>query len=72
MVTKIVELCPSFLSQAREISVKLEQIFKLFAACHFVYDSVDYLNDSNIDKIGKRKKKPDFRRKHEYGNKIMS
>ena len=72
VVTKTVELCPSFLSQAREISVKFEQVFKLFAACHFVYDSADYLNDSNIDKIGKRKKKPDFRRKHEYGNKIMS
>ena len=72
MVTKTVELCPSFLSQAREISVKFKQVFKLFAACHFVYDSADYLNDSNIDKLGKRKKKLDFHGKHEYSNKIMS
>ena len=50
MVTKTVELCPSFLSQAREISVKFKQVFKLFAACHLVYESADYLN-SNIGKI---------------------
>ena len=36
----------------REISVKFEQVFKLFAACHFVYDSTDYLNDGKIDKLG--------------------
>ena len=72
VVTKTVELCPSFLSQAREISVKFKQVFQLFAACHFVYDSADYLNDSNIDKLGKRKKKLDFHGKHEYSNKIMS
>ena len=57
MVTKTEELCPSFLSQAREISMKFEQVFKLFAACHFVYDSADYLNDGKIDKLGKCKKK---------------
>ena len=60
MVTKTEELCPSFLSQAREISMKFEQVFKLFAACHFVYDSADYLNDGKIDKLGNWKKKPDF------------
>ena len=41
----------SFLSQAREISVKFEQAFKLFAACHFVYDSTEYLDDEKIDKL---------------------
>ena len=41
------------LSQAREISVKFEQVFKLFAAFHFVYYSADYLNDGKIDKLGK-------------------
>ena len=51
MLTKTEELCPSFLSQAREISIKFEQIFKLFAACHFVYDSADYLKDGKIDKL---------------------
>ena len=50
-MVKIEELCPSFLSQAREISVKLEQAFKLFAACHFVYDSTEYLDDEKIDKL---------------------
>ena len=29
--------------------MKFEQVFKLFAACHFVYDSADYLNDGKID-----------------------
>ena len=53
MVTKTVELCPSFLSQTREISVKFKQVFKLFAACHFVYESADYLNNDKIDKLGK-------------------
>ena len=52
VLTKTEELCPSLLSQAREISVKFEQVFKLFAACHFVYDSADYLNDGKIDKLG--------------------
>ena len=54
MLTKTEELCPSLqlLSQAREISVKFEKVFKLFAACHFVYDSADYLNDGKIDKLG--------------------
>ena len=50
-MVKIEELCPSFLSQAREISVKFEQAFKLFAACHFVYDSTEYLDDEKIDKL---------------------
>ena len=48
--------------------MKFEQVFKLFAACHFVYDSADYLNDGKIDKLGKWKKKPDFHGKHEYNN----
>ena len=60
VVTKTEELCPSFLSQAREISVKFEQVFKVFAACHFVYDSADYLADGKIDKLGKSKKKKTF------------
>nr|XP_058961399.1 uncharacterized protein LOC131788329 [Pocillopora verrucosa] len=51
VLTKTEELCPSLLSQAREISMKFEQVFKLFAACHFVYDSADYLNDGKIDKL---------------------
>ena len=42
VVTKTEELCPSFLSQAREISVKFDQVYKLSAACHLVYDSADY------------------------------
>ena len=42
VVTKTEELCPSFLSQAREISVEFEQVYKLSAACHLVYDSADY------------------------------
>lgn len=42
------------LSEAREISVKFDQLFKLFAACHFVYDSADYLDDEKIDKLGER------------------
>ena len=46
------ELCPSLLFEAREISVKFDQLFKLFAACHFVYDSADYLDDEKIDKLG--------------------
>ena len=50
-MVKIEELCPSFLSQAREISVKFEQAFKLFDACHFVYDSTEYLDDEKIDKL---------------------
>ena len=50
-MVKIEELCPSFLSQAREISVKFEQAFKLFASCHFVYDSTEYLDDEKIDKL---------------------
>ena len=57
MVTKTEELCPFLLSQGREISMKFEQVFKLFAVCHFVYDSADYLNDGKIDKLGKWKKK---------------
>ena len=50
-MVKTEELCPSFLSQAREISVKFEQAFKLFAACHFVYDSAEYLDDEKINKL---------------------
>ena len=50
-MVKTEELCPSFLSQAREISFKFEQAFKLFAACHFVYDSAEYLADEKIDKL---------------------
>ena len=53
MVTKTEELCPSFLSQAREISVKFKQVFKLFAACHLAYESEDYHNNGKIDKLGK-------------------
>lgn len=49
---KTEELCPSLLFEAREISVKFDQLFKLFAACHFVYDSADYLDDEKIDKLG--------------------
>ena len=52
IVSKTEELCPSLVSQAREISVKFEQLFKLFAACHFVYDSAEYLSDERIDKLG--------------------
>ena len=52
MVEKTEELCPSLLSEAREISVKFDQLFKLFAARHFVYDSADYLDDEKIDKLG--------------------
>ena len=33
--------------------MKFEQVFKVFAACHFVYDSADYLTDGKIDKLGK-------------------
>ena len=33
VLAKTEELCPSLLSKAREISVKFEQAFKLFAAC---------------------------------------
>ena len=50
-MVKTEELCPSFLSQAREISVKFEQAFKLFADCHFAYDSAEYLDDEKIDKL---------------------
>ena len=50
-MVKTEELCPSLLSQAREISVKFEQAFKLFAACHFVYDSAEYLDDEKINKL---------------------
>ena len=53
MVTKTEELRPSFFSQAGEISVKFKQVFKLFAACHLVYESADYLNNGKIDKLGK-------------------
>ena len=49
---KTEELCPPLLSEAREISVKFDQLFKLFAACHFVYDSAVYLDDEKIDKLG--------------------
>ena len=52
MVEKTEELYPPLLSEAREISVKFDQLFKLFAACHFVYDSADYLDDEKIDKLG--------------------
>ena len=72
MVTKTEELRPSFFSQAGEISVKFKQVFKLFAACHLVYESADYLNNGKIDKLGKWKKEPHFYEKHEYNNKIMS
>ena len=72
MVTKTEELCPSFLSQAGEISVKFKQVFKLFAACHLVFESADYHNNGKIDKLGKWKKKPDFHEKHEFKYKIMS
>ena len=50
-MVKTEELCPSFLSQAREISVKFEQAFKLFAACHFLYDSAEYFDNEKIDKL---------------------
>ena len=52
MVEKTEELCPSLLSEAREISVKFDQPLKLFDACHFVYDSADYLDDEKLDKMG--------------------
>ena len=55
----------------REVSVKFEQVFKLLAASHFVYDSANYLNNGKTDKLGKQKKKPAFHGKHEYYNKIM-
>ena len=53
VVAKTGELCPSLLSKAREISVKFEQTFKLFAACHFVYDSAEYLDDEKVDQLGR-------------------
>ena len=71
-MTKTEELCPSFLSQAREISMKFEQVFKLFAACHFVYDSADYLIDERLISQVSERKKSDFHGKHEYSNEIMS
>ena len=52
-MAKTEELCPSLLSKARESSVKFEQAFKLFAACHFVYDSAEYLDDEKIDQLSK-------------------
>ena len=56
VVTKTEELCPSFLSQAREISVKFEQVFKLFSACYFVYDSAEYfINERLISQVSERK-----------------
>ena len=53
-------LCPSLLSKAREISVKFEQAFKLFAACHFVYDSAEYLDDEKVDQLGRWNNKLSF------------
>ena len=47
------ELCPSLLSKAREISVEFEQALELFAACHFVYDSAEYLDDEKVDQLGR-------------------
>ena len=52
-MAKTEELCLSLLSKAREISVKFEEAFKLFAACHFVYDSAEYLDDEKIDQLGR-------------------
>ena len=52
-MAKTEELCPSLLSKARKISVKFEQAFNLFAAYNFVYDSVEYLGDEKIDKLGR-------------------
>ena len=53
VMIKTEELCPSFLSQGREIIFKFEHVLKLFAACHFVYDSADCLDNGKIDKLGK-------------------
>ena len=53
IVSKTEKLCPSLISDAIEISTKFEQLFKLFAACHFVYDSADYLSDGRINNLGK-------------------
>ncbi|XP_068756360.1 uncharacterized protein [Montipora capricornis] len=52
VVEKTEELCPSLISEAREIRVKFDQPLKLFGACHFVYDSADYLDDEKIYKMG--------------------
>jgi len=52
IVSKTEELCPSLISEAREMSQKFKTLFQLFATCHFVYDSADQLNDENIDKLG--------------------
>ncbi|XP_068696826.1 uncharacterized protein [Montipora foliosa] len=57
VVEKTEELCPSLLSEAREISVKFDQPLKLFDACHFVYDSADYLDDEKIYKMALSNKK---------------
>ena len=54
------ELCPSLLSKAREISVKFEQAFKLFAACLFVYDSAEYLDEEKVDQLGRWNNKLSF------------
>ena len=59
-MAKTEELCPSLLSKAREISVKFEEAFKLFAACHFVYDSAEYLDDEKIDQLGRGNNKLRF------------
>jgi len=40
-------LCPSPISEAREMSLKFKSLFHLFA-----YDSADQLDDENIDKLG--------------------
>ena len=52
IVSKTEELCPSLVCEAQEISIKFEQLFKLFASCHFVYDSADYLSDERINNLG--------------------
>ena len=49
---KTEEICPSLVTQATEISTKFKELLQLFAACHFVYDSADYLSDETIDKLG--------------------
>ena len=52
IVAKTEELCPSLVSQATEISTKCNELFQLFAICHFLYDSADYLSDERINKLG--------------------
>lgn len=47
------ELCPSLISEARDISLKFKSLFQLFATCQFISDSKDQVDDEeNIDKLG--------------------